>query len=108
MAFIKTVIHNMAWICNTLPNNAHIYGCQSRIGSLIRISNGSLRGKRMADYSPRKECGSETQLILPNIVAWVLFNEFSSSEGQIIDFALKINFRLSEHKVQPELHMVRF
>lgn len=52
--------------------------------------------------------GPETQLILQNIVAWVLFNEFSSSEGQILDFALKKNFRLSEHEVQPELHMVRF
>lgn len=62
----------------------------------------------MADYSPRKESGPETQLILPNIVAWILFNEFSSSEGQILDFALKKNFRLSEHEVQPELHMVRF
>lgn len=54
------------------------------------------------------EYGQEAQLILQNFLAWVLFNEFSSSEGQILDFALKKNFRLSEHEVQPELHMVRF
>lgn len=62
----------------------------------------------MADYSPRKESGPETQLILPNIVVWVLFNGFFSSEGQILDFALKKNFRLREHDVQPEPHMLRF
>lgn len=54
------------------------------------------------------EYGPETQLILQNIVAWVLFNDFFASEGQILDFALKKNFRVSKHEVQPDLHMVRF
>lgn len=36
MAFTKAVIHNVAWICNTLPDNAHIYGCESRTGSFCQ------------------------------------------------------------------------